>query len=152
MSTLDRHSAYPRRLLAYLQERFPPLAQGLLIVSYFSSNQFVALSLEHPGAPVFLSSHSVWGGVLLLCIFFHLRIFDEHKDYHEDCLQHPQGGPRIPGLPPYRTQKAVGNGQCPVNAPDKAVSIHTNGTLVIFRTFLILSCILYQLPIPRLFA
>jgi 4-hydroxybenzoate polyprenyltransferase len=81
--------SYMSRLWAYLQERFPLFGQGILIVSYFSSNQFVALSLLNVGEPVYLSSISLPGGILLLCIFFHLRVFDEHKDYEEDCVQYP---------------------------------------------------------------
>lgn len=89
MSEVSKDSAFPRRLWHYLQERFPLVGQGLLIISYFSSNQFVALSLERPNEPVYLSPEAYLGGLMLLCIFFHLRVFDEHKDYKEDRIHYP---------------------------------------------------------------
>jgi len=73
-----------------LQERFPPLAYGVLIVSYYSCNQFLAKALTAPGRPMGYSIVSLMGATTLLCIFFHLRVFDEHKDYEDDCRHFPQ--------------------------------------------------------------
>lgn len=87
---LTKESPFPIRLWGYLQERFPPANHGLLIVSYYSSNQFLAQALSNPDAPVRYGSHSLLGAVTLLCMFFHLRVFDEHKDYVEDCRHYPQ--------------------------------------------------------------
>ena len=39
-----------RRFKAYLDERFPLWNHGLLIVSYYSSNQFLATALTRTGA------------------------------------------------------------------------------------------------------
>lgn len=86
---LTRESPFPRRLRAYLRERFPLLGHGLLIVSYYSSNQFLAHVLTAPGQPMRYDLGSLRGAVTLLCLFFHLRVFDEHKDYPEDCLHYP---------------------------------------------------------------
>jgi len=80
---------YIRRLAAYLRERFPLLGHGLLIVSYSSSNQFLAQTLVRPGEPMHHTFRSVFAAIVLLCMFFHLRVFDEHKDYEEDCVHHP---------------------------------------------------------------
>jgi 4-hydroxybenzoate polyprenyltransferase len=78
-----------RRLGAYLAERFPPVNYGLLIVAYTSSNHFLARALTEPGRPMGYD----WGGLAaalaLLGFFFHLRVFDEHKDYADDCRHHP---------------------------------------------------------------
>jgi len=78
-----------RRLWAYLQERFNPLSNMLLIVSYYSSNQFLAQLLTHPGRPVSYSPRSLAGAIVVLCMFLHLRVFDEHKDYEDDCRHYP---------------------------------------------------------------
>lgn len=83
-------SPYTTRMWHYLQERFPPFAYGLLIVTYYSSNQFLAQVLTHPGEPVRYSLVTVLGAIALLCLFFHLRLFDEHKDYEDDCRYFPE--------------------------------------------------------------
>ena len=80
---------YMQRLRAYLDERFPLLAQGLLILSYYSSTQFLAQVLQHPEGPVVYSAASFWGALLIFLIFFHLRVCDEHKDYDDDRRNYP---------------------------------------------------------------
>ncbi|HEX9670433.1 MAG TPA: hypothetical protein VGC93_13250 [Thermoanaerobaculia bacterium] len=87
---LGPESPFRARLRAYLEERFPLLANGVLIVSYYSSNQFLAKALAEPEAPVVYDLHSLSGAVTLLCFFFHLRVFDEHKDYADDCRHYPE--------------------------------------------------------------
>ena len=67
----------------------PPAAYSLLIVSYYSSNQFLAQALTWPGEPMRYSLASLAGGLTVLAIFFHLRLFDEHKDYEEDSCHYP---------------------------------------------------------------
>ena len=78
-----------RRLAAYLRERFPLVGHGLLIVSYYSSNQFLAEVLTRPGETLVYSVGSMLGAIVLLCMFFHLRVFDEHKDYASDMRHYP---------------------------------------------------------------
>lgn len=80
---------FPTRFYAYLKERFNPVSNMLLIVSYYSSNQFLAHVLMYPGTPMSYSTHSLMGAITVLCMFFHLRVFDEHKDYEEDCRHYP---------------------------------------------------------------
>ncbi len=87
---LTHDSSFARRLWAYVGERFPLVGNGLLIVAYFSSNQFLAKVLTAPGEPMRYSIYSLTGAVTLLCVFFHLRVFDEHKDYAEDRLHYPE--------------------------------------------------------------
>ena len=89
-ASLTRESPFPRRFAAWLAERFPPLGHGLLIAAYFSSNQFLAEALTHPGEPVRYTARSILGALALLGFFFHLRVFDEHKDYADDCRNHPE--------------------------------------------------------------
>jgi len=87
---LTRESPFVLRLWAFLAERFPLLGHGLLIVSYYSSNQFLARVLTDPGEPMHYSVHSLMGAVTVLCFFFHLRVFDEHKDFEDDSRHHPE--------------------------------------------------------------
>ena len=89
-AALTPASPYGARLRAYLAERFPLLGHGLLIVSYCSSNQFLARRLTAPDGPMRYDWHSLAAGAVILCFFFHLRVFDEHKDYAEDCRFHPE--------------------------------------------------------------
>lgn len=90
MKPLSLESPFPLRLAAWSKERFPLFRQGLLIVSYYSSNQFLAQALTAPGSAVHYAPHSLAGAVVLLCFFFHLRVFDEHKDYEDDCRHYPE--------------------------------------------------------------
>jgi 4-hydroxybenzoate polyprenyltransferase len=73
-----------------MRERFPLFGHVLLIVSYYSSNQFLAKALVAPGEPVRYTLSSLFGALTLLFFFFHLRVFDEHKDFAEDSRFHPQ--------------------------------------------------------------
>ena len=90
MSDVNAASPFPVRLAAYLRERFPLLGHGVLILSYYSSNQFLAKTLTEPGQPMHYGSHSLLGAVTLFCVFFHLRVFDEHKDFEEDSKHYPR--------------------------------------------------------------
>jgi 4-hydroxybenzoate polyprenyltransferase len=87
--TLCPGDPFAKRLFAYLQERFPPLNYGILIVSYYSSNQFLAHVLTQPGGPMAYSLRSLMGAITILCMFFHLRVFDEHKDFADDSRHYP---------------------------------------------------------------
>jgi 4-hydroxybenzoate polyprenyltransferase len=86
---LTHTSPYPRRLRAYLAERFPLLGHGILIVSYYSSNQFLAKVLTEPGRPMHYDRYSLMGALVIFCVFFHLRVFDEHKDFADDSRHYP---------------------------------------------------------------
>ena len=87
---LNRESPFARRLAAYLAERFPLASHGLLIAAYYSSNQFLARTLTEPGRPMHYDWTTLLGAATLLCFFFHLRVFDEHKDYAEDLVHYPR--------------------------------------------------------------
>lgn len=86
---LTRESPLPRRLAAWFGERFPPLSHGLLIVAYYSSNQFLARTLTDPGGPMHYDATTLLGAATLFLFFFHLRVFDEHKDFRDDLKHHP---------------------------------------------------------------
>ena len=87
---VTRADPYLTRLRAYLRERFPLFGHVLLIISYYSSNQFLARVLTNPGEPMRYTPASLIGALTLLFFFFHLRVFDEHKDFAEDARFHPQ--------------------------------------------------------------
>jgi len=89
-AALTAVSPFGQRLRGYLAERFPLIGHGLLIVSYGSSNQFLARALTHPGESMHYGWSSAACALVLLCLFFHLRVFDEHKDFAEDSRNHPQ--------------------------------------------------------------
>jgi 4-hydroxybenzoate polyprenyltransferase len=78
-----------KNFLAYLNERFPPIANVLLILTYYSSNQFLAFALTQPGPVMHYDHWSFLGMLMLVSFFFHIRVFDEHKDYEEDCRYFP---------------------------------------------------------------
>ena len=86
---LTRESPFVRRLSAYLAERFPLLGHGVLIAAYYSSNQFLARTLTQPSEPMRYDLTTLLGALTLLCFFFHLRVFDEHKDYEEGRVHYP---------------------------------------------------------------
>ncbi len=87
---LTMESSFFRRFSAYLKERFPLSNNGILIVCYYSSNQFLAQVLTNEGHAIHYSLRSLLGAITVLCVFFHLRVFDEHKDYEEDCRYYPE--------------------------------------------------------------
>jgi 4-hydroxybenzoate polyprenyltransferase len=74
---------------AYLAERFPPIAHAVLILSFYSSTQFLAHALEPPAGPMRYDLGSLAGFVTLYCFFLHLRVFDDLKDYEADCRHFP---------------------------------------------------------------
>lgn len=87
---VERSDPYVARLRAYMRERFPLFGHVLLIISYYSSNQFLARFLTNPDEPMRYTLRSMLGALTLLFFFFHLRVFDEHKDFEEDSRFHPQ--------------------------------------------------------------
>ncbi len=89
MKELSIQSPLAARFFAWTQERFPLLNYGILILSYYSSNQFLAHALDSECGKMSYSLRSLLGAVTVLCMFFHLRVFDEHKDYEDDCKYHP---------------------------------------------------------------
>ncbi|QDU55099.1 UbiA family prenyltransferase [Aeoliella mucimassa] len=87
---LTAETPFWRRLLAYADERFPLVGHGVLIVSYYSSNSLLAQVLTSRDESLHYNRSSLMGAIVLFCFFFHLRVFDEHKDYADDCQYHPE--------------------------------------------------------------
>jgi len=80
---------FRKRLALYLHQRFPLLQHGILILSYFSANQFLAQAVTTEGRPMTYGPASWLNFLLLFCLFFHLRVFDEHKDRWKDEKAYP---------------------------------------------------------------
>ena len=77
----------PTRVWAYLLERFPPAAYTVL-VGLFAASAFVLAGRE-TGAYVPIDRAAVAAGVVLL-VFLHLRLMDEHKDHASDAQAYPE--------------------------------------------------------------
>ncbi|MEL6346023.1 MAG: UbiA family prenyltransferase [Myxococcota bacterium] len=75
------------RMRAYLNERFPPLSYTILVTLFFGSGVLFAraLSSDLPS----LSPVVALGAGVVWLVFFHLRVFDEHKDHEQDAQAHP---------------------------------------------------------------
>jgi len=92
------------RWLIFSRERFPFFRHALLIVFYAAANALVGLSSVSlntiPADKIILCA------IAVLAIFFHLRIFDEIKDYKNDLLVH-KNRPLARGLILVREAKQV---------------------------------------------
>ncbi len=90
MTNTPAWPAWPLRFAAYLNERFRP---GLML--FMTTLMVLAHGLAaHVYAGVKLNASS-WQTlslvtVVLFLIFFHLRVFDEHKDWHIDRYAFPE--------------------------------------------------------------
>lgn len=70
-------------LWQYCAQRFPLPAYTVLVAIFFGSSQLVLLEGFGEGKQ--------WlGGIVLWLVFFHLRIFDEFKDFEEDRWHYPE--------------------------------------------------------------
>jgi 4-hydroxybenzoate polyprenyltransferase len=76
----------PLRLWGYLLERFPPVAYTLLVFLFAGS--LFALVAEVAGITVAIDVE-IRAALVVLLVFFHLRIMDEHKDEAGDKASYP---------------------------------------------------------------
>ncbi len=83
-------SPFRLRLGAYLKERFPVAGHGIMVVSYYAASHALARALVEPEAPIVVSPRLLAGVVTLFLFFFHLRVFDEHKDFATDGRFHTE--------------------------------------------------------------
>lgn len=86
---LTAASPFWTRLAAYFRERFPVLKHGILIACFYSSTHFLAQVLADPSRGLSYDLGSLMGMLTLFLFFFHLRVFDEHKDFAEDSRYYP---------------------------------------------------------------
>ena len=87
-SELTREAGFGRRFVGYLGQRFPVPVYALLIGALVAGAAGAA-EAGRTGA-VGVGWHPVGAFVTALLVFFHLRVFDEFKDFEQDRLAHPQ--------------------------------------------------------------
>jgi 4-hydroxybenzoate polyprenyltransferase len=85
---LSIESPLPLRLLAWMNERFPP-RNAIFCILVYASAMLYGRGLTS-GWTLVVSSGDVAGLVATYAFFLLLRVFDEHKDYELDCQNHPQ--------------------------------------------------------------
>ena len=85
---LTPDSSLGSRTWGYLQERFPPVPYTVLVGLFFGSA--VVVSRDLAGASLLPSWRALLGPAVVWLVFFHLRVFDEHKDYAQDVVAHPE--------------------------------------------------------------
>ena len=83
---LTADSPTHRRIAGYLSERFPPGIYTVLVVLFFGSAVLNTAALTGAVIP----PRVLLGGVVVWLVFFHLRVFDEHKDHAQDVIAHPE--------------------------------------------------------------
>jgi 4-hydroxybenzoate polyprenyltransferase len=71
------------RLRAYLAERFPLASYTVLVALFAGAGSLAAVRLGGG-----MSRPEV--ALVVLLAFFHLRVFDEHKDHLRDAVTHPE--------------------------------------------------------------
>lgn len=80
-----------QRVRAYLAERFPVGAYGVLVAVFTASALLVAWGLQGDAPrPPDLWLRGLAAGTVVLLAFFHIRVFDEHKDAAGDLEAHPE--------------------------------------------------------------
>ena len=78
------------RVRAYLAERFPLAAYAVLVALFHIAGSLAAVRLGGLGGGDGGGEIRWWAAVVVLLVFFHLRVFDEHKDFAKDVVSHPQ--------------------------------------------------------------
>ncbi|MCH8499846.1 MAG: UbiA family prenyltransferase [Marinobacter sp.] len=86
-AALNLASPFGQRLLAWMNERFPFANALLFFILYLATAAVARATLE---GSVSLSLYDLMGCLVTWSFFLLLRVFDEHKDYALDCLNHPQ--------------------------------------------------------------
>lgn len=81
--------SFPKRFKAYIDERFPLKSFLPLIILFTVSLDFLG-QYNFRETTLFLDIKLIGGICLIVLIFFHLRLFDEFKDYSLDVQMHPE--------------------------------------------------------------
>lgn len=80
--------SFLKRWGIFIWERFSPINYALLIFSFLMGNGLLAIRITHiTMPPVFQVVLIV---IVVFFVFFHLRLFDELKDYETDLKVHPE--------------------------------------------------------------
>lgn len=84
MTNIENGSLFSRMML-WVNERFPLTNTPLFFILWFLS-----FSVAMPAQETISPAKIALGCLLSLSFFLLLRVLDEHKDYADDCLHHPQ--------------------------------------------------------------
>ncbi len=84
-----RNASFLFRFHSYLKERFPYINGVLFFILFLTSFVFAHYTFS-PNQPLTLGVKTIALFIAVYFFFFHLRMFDEHKDYEIDCINHPQ--------------------------------------------------------------
>lgn len=87
--SVSEHSALSARLLAWANERFPPLANATLCAFLYGAAVIGGRAETRAGAIPF-SPIDLLGFLAVYAALLMLRVYDEHKDYALDLQNHPQ--------------------------------------------------------------
>lgn len=87
-STLSLNDSLLKRIMAWSDERFP-FAHAIAFFSLYITAAAVA-RYSAGEAAINFSLLDIAACFLALSYFLVLRVFDEHKDYELDCMNHPQ--------------------------------------------------------------
>lgn len=82
------NNAFMKRWSIFIRERFSPVNYTLLILSFLFGNGMLALRSALNLIPSL--SQIILTVIVAFLIFFHLRLFDERKDYETDIKLHPE--------------------------------------------------------------
>ena len=84
--TIEPTSPFPSRFKAWLDERFPFANAPAYFLFYLAAAVIVDVESDQE---VSLGWNDLMSCIVLVSFFLLLRIFDEHKDYEEDLVNHP---------------------------------------------------------------
>ncbi len=82
----DEAPAGFKKYFAYTKERFPIPGVALYAGLLFYACYFFGVKAAKGQ---FGLTDSILGFVVVFLVFFHLRVLDEHKDFDDDCIAHP---------------------------------------------------------------
>lgn len=78
-------------LKAYCSERFPVVVTLLLGLALTAASSATAQQQTlHAGSPLLVDGTTLGGCLMVFFFLFHLRVFDEHKDYEIDAATRPE--------------------------------------------------------------
>jgi 4-hydroxybenzoate polyprenyltransferase len=86
--TLTLQSPFARRFVAWMNERFP-LANAILALVLYAAALLFGRALVEGGA-LRIGIVDIAGFFAVWAFFLMLRVFDEHKDYETDLVNHPK--------------------------------------------------------------
>ena len=81
--------SWPVRLKAYLDERFKPGVTLLTTLMMVAAHGLAAIAVSGQSIPPWVYGRLGWVTAVLVLMFFHLRVFDEHKDREIDRVAYP---------------------------------------------------------------